>query len=685
MTRSALFRFYIFLFFGFSVSLFGCQSESSEPTQPPNIIFILADDHASHAISAYGSRINQTPNIDRLADNGMRFDNVFCTNSICAPSRATILTGKYNHLNGVLDNRLTFDSSQVTFPKLLQRAGYRTAAVGKWHLKSRPTGFNYTNVLPGQGLYYNPTFLENGERKEYSGYVTDLTTDFALQWLDSVDQNRPFFLWLGHKAPHRNWMPGPEQLTMYDDQDIPEPPTLFDDYRGRSAAAREQEMQISEDLTLAYDLKVAEESEDNWMKNQLASMNPEQREAWQAAYGPKNEAFLEAGLEGEALVRWKYQRYIKDYLRSVASVDDNVGRLLDYLEEQGLTENTLIIYSSDQGFYLGEHGWFDKRFMYEESYRMPFLAQYPGVIPAGSQSDALTVNIDFAPTLLDFAGVETPADMQGQSLQDILKGEEPPADWRNAAYYHYYEYPAVHMVKRHYGVRTDRYKLIHFYYDIDAWELFDLQEDPRELNSVYDDPAYAAVRDSLTDLLLALQEQYGEDPNIFTQNLEKKRTDHLARDASVQFVTSPNERYADNAAAALTDGAYWDYTMYAPIRMRDWLGWRDRSCEVILDLGSEKALNGIKVNTYQSPRSWVYFPETLDCFVSSDGRNFERAGGITTMDNDFLDGTKRYEVELPGTRARYVKVLAKPMEYIPSDMPGGGNAPWLFVDEVIVE
>ncbi len=673
------------------VLLGSCTPEEPAPERP-NIILILADDHAAQAISAYGSRINNTPNIDRLAQKGMRFNNMFVTNSICAPSRATILTGTFNHLNGVIDNRLTFDSSQVTFPKLLRQAGYQTVAVGKWHLKSRPTGFDYTNVLPGQGSYYNPVFLENGERREYEGYVTDLTTDFAIQWLDSADTEQPFFLWLGQKAPHRNWMPGPDHLTMYDDIEIPEPATLFDDYSGRSAAAREQELSIAEDMLLAWDLKLTEVAipggptgADNQMYNILTTMTEDQREAWLAAYGPKNEVFMEAGLDGEELTRWKYQRYIKDYLRSVASVDDNVGRLLDYLEERGLTENTIIIYSSDQGFYLGEHGWFDKRFMYEESYRMPFLIQYPGAIPAGSETDALAMNIDFAPTFLDYAGVNIPGDMQGRSLRPILENGETPDDWRNATYYHYYEYPAVHMVKRHYGVRTDRYKLIHFYYDIDAWELFDLEEDPNELNSVYEDPAYAEIRDSLTDLLQALQEQYGDDPALFTQNLELKKADHLARGAAVRFSTPPADRYDADAETKLTDGSYWVYSMYAPIRGDDWLGWRGQPVEFVIDLGREQAVNKVRLNLYQSPNSWAYFPETINCAVSGDGQNFEQIGGTTTMNNEFLDGTEFYEVSFPQRSARYVRLQLRPMEYIPSHLPGGGNDPWIFVDEVMVE
>ena len=434
-----------------------------------NILFIMSDDHASHAMSCYGSRINKTPNLDRIAKEGMRFDNCFCTNSICAPCRAVILTGKHSHVNGLIDNEVHFDGSQQTFPKLLQAAGYQTAMVGKWHLKTDPTGFDYWNILPGQGEYYNPVMIEMGQRKKHTGYVTDIITDVCLDWLKGRDPNKPFCLMYHHKAPHRNWQPGPKHLTLYDDVTMPEPATLFDDYATKSAAAREQEMTVERHLNAA-DLKLT----------RPGGLTEEQAAAWDAAYEPKNKAFAEAKLTGRELVRWKYQRYIKDYLRCIASVDENVGRMLDYLDEAGLAENTLVFYTSDQGFYLGDHGWFDKRFMYEESLRMPLAARLPGNVKAQSVNADMVQNLDFAPTFLDYAGVGVPADMQGRSFRKTLEGKTP-ADWRQTVYYHYYEYPAVHAVKRHYGVRTLRHKLIHFYYDIDAWELYDLRKDPEEL------------------------------------------------------------------------------------------------------------------------------------------------------------------------------------------------------------
>ena len=482
----------------------------------PNFIFIMSDDHASNALSCYGGGINKTPNLDRLANEGMRFTNSFCTNSICAPCRAVVLTGKYSHINGQINNRVTFDGTQQTFPKLLQEKGYQTAMIGKWHLKSDPTGFDYWNVLPGQGAYYNPEFIEMGERKQYTGYVTDLTTDFCIDWLRKRKSDKPFFLMCHHKAPHRNWMPGPEHLTMYDGVEIPEPTTLFDDYSSRSDAARQQKMTIADHMRLANDLKVTppvtERDKRSW-KSKYGRFNEEQRKKWDAAYGPKNEAFHKAKLAGKELTRWKYQRYIKDYLRCIASVDDNVGRLLSYLDESGLATNTIVVYTSDQGFFLGEHGWFDKRFMYEESLGMPLLLRYPKSIKPGSVSDDIVLNLDFAETFLDYAGVEVPSDMQGRSLRPILEGKRPKG-WRNSMYYHYYEFPGAHSVKRHYGIRTKRYKLIHFYNDIDAWELYDLQKDPAELNNLYDNPDYGNIVNELKAELEKLRKQYGESQKL---------------------------------------------------------------------------------------------------------------------------------------------------------------------------
>jgi len=488
----------------------GTAFAANESGARPNIVFIFTDDHARQAISAYGGRLAKvapTPKIDRIAKEGILFTRCCVTNSICAPSRAVILTGKHSHLNGVIDNRAVFDGSQQTFPKLLQKEGYQTAIVGKWHLKSEPTGFDYWDVLQGQGHYYNPDFRTPGGKINVIGYATDVITDKALDWLQNKrDKNKPFMMMLQHKAPHREWSPGPKHLTLFDDVTIPEPETLFDDYEGRGTAAKKQDMSIAKTMLLATDLKVTPDKPDKRFESRFGRMTAEQRRSWDAAYMPKNEAFKKANLEGKELVRWKYQRYMKDYLRCIASVDDNIGRVLDYLDESGLAENTVVIYSSDQGFYLGEHGWFDKRFMYEESFGTPLVARWPGAITPGRVNDDLVSNLDFAQTFLDIAGVEQPADMQGESLKPILLGKTPD-NWRKSLYYHYYEYPAVHSVRRHEGVAGKRYKLLHFY-DLDEWELYDLKKDPHEMKSEYDNPEYAGIVAELKAELKRLRAYY---------------------------------------------------------------------------------------------------------------------------------------------------------------------------------
>lgn len=498
----------------------------------PNIIFIFTDDHASHAVGAYGSVINTTPNIDRLAKEGMLFQNAFVTNSICAPSRAVLLTGKHSHINGQLTNGQTFDPEQQTFPKLLREAGYATALIGKWHLKSDPTGFDHWDILPDQGHYYNPDFITEQGTTQVTGYVTDIITDKVLDWLkEGRDDSKPFMVMYHHKAPHREWEPGPDHLTMYDDIDIPEPPTLFDDYNGRSSAARKQEMTLANHFYNS-DLKLPPGPTDTrWdieaRQRGYERMNDEQRAAWDAAYDPKNEAFFEADLEGKDLIRWRYQRYIKDYLRTIASVDDNLGRLTDYLEASGLSDNTIVIYASDQGFFLGDHGWYDKRWIYEESLRFPLIVKWPGSVEHGAVAEKMVSNLDLAPTFLEMAGAEVPRDMQGRSLVPLLKNE-PVSDWRTGVYYHYFEFPAIHMVQRHYGIRTERHKLVHFY-QLDEWELFDLEADPYELTSVYEDEGYAEVREELRRELRRLQRHYGDNsPDASIPELVRRAADKRA-------------------------------------------------------------------------------------------------------------------------------------------------------------
>jgi arylsulfatase A-like enzyme len=489
----------------------------------PNILFVFTDDHAAHAISAYGSKINKTPNIDRLAREGMLFRNCFCTNSLCAPSRAVVLTGKHSHVNGVIDNRVTFDGRQPHLGKLLGKAGYQTAIIGKWHLKSDPTGFDHWAVLSGaggQGTYYNPEFKAAKGKLKPTGYATDIITDMALDWLKKRDTDRPFLLMYQHKAPHREWEPGPDHLDLYKGVTIPEPATLFDDHAGLASPARKQEMTIEKHLN-PRDLKLVPPR----------NLTPAQLERWNAAYDGENEAFRKAKLAGKELVHWKYQRYIKDYLRCIASVDDNLGRMLKYLDESGLAKNTAVVYSSDQGFFLGDRGWYDKRWMYEESLRMPFIVRWPAAIKPGGENRDLVQNLDFAPTFLDLAHIKTPADMQGRSLLPLLKGSTP-ADWRKSIYYHYYEYPAVHSVQRHYGVRTERFKLIH-YYLVGEWELFDLQKDAGERKSVYADPAYADVVKELKAELTRLRKLYRADE--FKEPAIREKRDPKKRETSLML------------------------------------------------------------------------------------------------------------------------------------------------------
>ena len=460
----------------------------------PNILFIMSDDHASHAISSYGSRINQTPNLDRIAEGGMILQNCFCVNSICTPSRANILTGKHSHLNGVKTLSDPLDGRIPNVAKMLQADGYQTAMVGKWHLghggNADPTGFDYWNVLPGQGLYHDPVMLEPDGEKTHKGYTTDIITDFSLEWLQNRDKERPFFMMCHHKAPHRPWDSDAKHAHMFEDEDVPMPNNFFDDYANRSNAARDAKMRVFGHMS-ERDLKID-------------------------TLGPPPE-----GLSEEALANWQYQRYIKEYLRCVASIDDNVGRMLDYLDAEGIADDTIVIYTSDQGFFLGDHGWYDKRFMYEESLRMPFLVRYPREIQPGSSCDAMALNIDFAETWLDYAGLSIPEDMQGTSLRPLFNGDTPD-DWRTSMYYRYWMHLTHHYVPAHYGIRTDRYKLIYYYGEalgttgsIDEpkepeWELFDLEKDPNEMCSVYDDPAYADIVTELTAELYRLKAEAGD-------------------------------------------------------------------------------------------------------------------------------------------------------------------------------
>jgi arylsulfatase A-like enzyme len=458
---------------------------AAESTKP-NIILLFADDLTSQAISAYKHPLKrlETPHMDRIAREGMKFDRAVVPNSICGPSRAVILTGKYSHQNGFIRNGNRFDGSQQTFPKLLQKAGYQTAVIGKWHLESAPTGFDHWHILLGQGIYYNPPMIRDGERVTHTGYTTDLISDFSIEWLKKRDKSKPFLLLSQHKAPHREWAPALRHLGWNGDRKFREPETLFDDYSGRGRAEKEQDMTLEKSFS-KHDSKQAAPP----------YLNAEQRKVWDEYYEPRNKII--PTLSGRELVRWRYQRYMHDYLGTVKAVDEAVGRLLKFLDDEGLAEDTLVILSSDQGFYLGEHGWFDKRWIYEESLTTPLLVRWPGVTKPGTSSKALVSILDFPETFLDAAGVPVPADMQGRSLRPVLAGQTP-ADWRTSFYYHYYEFPGPHSVRKHYGVVTDRYKLFHFYEpEMNYWTLMDREKDPNEMENVYDDPAYADTRKTL--------------------------------------------------------------------------------------------------------------------------------------------------------------------------------------------
>ena len=487
-------------------------NESAPSGHRPNVVFILSDDHTCQAISAYGSKIARTPNIDRLAREGALFRNMFVTNSICGPSRAVLLTGKYSHLNGFRNNgKDVFDSRQQSVAKLMQQGGYQTAWIGKWHLGSKPVGFDYWNVLPDQGSYYNPDFMGEKDTVRHEGYVTELITRFSLDWLNRRQKDKPFMLVIGEKATHRSWLPDLPDLGRYDSTDFPLPETFNDTYTGRLAASR-QDMSIEQTMNLAHDLKVHADYQRNGNYNRFTPM---QKQAFQAYYeGKVSREYDEKQPKGEALTRWKYQRYMRDYLATAASLDRNIGKILDYLDRSGLAQNTVVIYGSDQGFYLGEHGWFDKRFMYEESFKTPFLVRFPGVVKAGRAMTQLAMNVDWAPTLLDLAGITVPADMQGRSLVPLLTDKATKTPWRDAVFYHYYEYPLPHRVSPHFGIRTERYKLIRFYGASEAWELYDLQKDPHELKNHYGEKGYEQITATLKKKLTEQALQYRDDEAI---------------------------------------------------------------------------------------------------------------------------------------------------------------------------
>ena len=513
-------------------------SSCTDVKKKPNILFIMSDDHAYQAISAYSNKLIETPNIDRIADEGILFTNACVTNSICAPSRATILTGKHTHMNGKIDNRMPFDTSQITFPQLFQKAGYQTAMFGKLHFGNNPKGVDDFMILPGQGNYINPDFITNKGDTTITGYVTEIITDLTINWLDKKrDPQKPFLMMYLHKAPHRPWWPSPEKFKEFVQKEFPEPETLFDNYENRGTAAKTAEMNILNHMMYSHDSKIRPETIAN-----MKLVEPEVIESENGFYGPYGRANdLQRSLYDPILdsiniffkenwqtmtdkekMRWKYQRYMQDYLGCIASVDENVGKVLDYLDESGLAENTIVVYTSDQGFYLGEHGWFDKRFIYDESFKTPLMVRWPNEITAGTTNDEMVQNLDFAQTFLEAAQIEAPNDMQGESLIPLLKGNEEKWN-RDAVYYHYYEYPAVHMVKRHYGIVTKEFKLAHFYYDVDEWELYDRKNDPQEMKNVYNDPAYNETVKELKTKLAEIRIKYKDSEELDQKYIEMRK------------------------------------------------------------------------------------------------------------------------------------------------------------------
>jgi N-acetylglucosamine-6-sulfatase len=567
----------------------------------PNIVFIFTDDHALQAISAYGKRFAEmapTPNIDRIAKEGMLFERSYCGNSICGPSRATILTGKHSHLNGFMDNDFSrFDGNQPTFPKMLQKAGYETAVIGKWHLVSNPTGFDHWEVLPGQGSYYNPDFIQmDGSTKRFPGYVTDLITDKSIDWLKGrKDQSKPFILMTQQKAPHRNWVPAERHMKIFDGINLPEPETLFDTYGNRIAAVSEQAMTVSKHFTWGHDMLLHGKPTDprfakqDWGNHEYTRMSPEQKKAFDKAYGPENEAFLAAlpSMSDEDLTRWKYQRYMKNYLRCIRAVDENIGRLLAYLDESGLAENTIVIYSSDQGFYLGEHGWYDKRWMFEESLAMPFIIRWPGVVKPGVRSKAMIQNIDYAPTFLNAAGAKIPEDMQGASLVPVLKNEgKAPEGWREAIHYQY-SGENTHNVAAHDGVRNGRYKLMHFP-KTKEWMLFDLEKDPQEMRNVAAEESHARVLKEMRTLYDSQRAKYAVSTSTYPDQRWKEKWWKDRWDAKNKEANTPKARKArvvflgDSITQGWEDAgkAAWE-KHFAPLGALNWGYSGDRTEHLI--------------------------------------------------------------------------------------------------------
>lgn len=649
-----------------------------EPSRP-NIVFIMADDHAAKAISCYGSGLNQTPNIDRIAENGVRFTNCFCTNAISGPSRASILSGQLSHQHGFINNASHCDSSMQTLPLLLDASGYQTALFGKWHLNCDPAGFDTWKILPGQGEYYNPDFIENGLKQRHEGYVTDLITQFTLDWLNQCDTTRPFAVMVHHKAPHRNWQARPDLITLYDTASLPLPGNFNDGYSKRPAA-RQQKMSVALDLERGEDLKFPPVT-DGRTTTGYNRLSNEDRHRIDSLFLVRNAGAPAAERDYQKWQEWKYRRYLADYLATVYSVDQEVGEVLDWLKQHHLEENTIVVYVSDQGMFLGEHGWFDKRFMYEESLRMPLLISWPGQIKPGTVNDQLLMNIDLAPTLLDMAGIQAPASGQGKSFQDFIDTTER---LRDAVWYHYFEYPGPHSVKRHYGIRTDRYKLIHFYHDIDHWELYDLEKDPGEMKNVYGDPEYWDVIGMMHHKLKALQEQYGDTNMTVPPCIQK--VPNLALNSSYKLRYSYSLRYRGDTENPLTNGNIEHPDCDANTLSPAWNGFRGVPLDIAIKLGKKTRASTVELRFLHLPESWIFAPDTVQVF-SGSGKSQEVLQPEPDIRHEPRKGGGEVVIYSFTFRARELKTIsvrAVNRGTCPPDHPGAGQPAWLFCDEVIV-